>query len=148
MLLYKYPKTKKILLGLMIVYCSLALLASFKVTYSKSMATQDWRGASLFIVNNHDGEDIYYITNSETNTWRSLAANFYLKQFSNEELQAQPYVVGETKLEAPAMILFGHNHSQADAIVKEMNVLGATQSYTRETPIDIRRGSAGVYVID
>jgi uncharacterized membrane protein len=149
LLVNNYPKTRKIFFSLVVVYCSLALLVSFYSTYRKSMAQQDWLGASLFILNNHDGRNIYHITNSEKNMWRDLIANFYLKKFSNKELHAQPYVVGKTKIETPAMIIFGNvKRRKADAIESEMQALRAIQSYERETPVDIRRGDVGVFVAD
>lgn len=143
----KYPKTGKIFLSLLIVYCSLALMGSFRQTYVKSIGIDDWRGASLFIKNNHDSKNIYFIMHDKTNMWKRLVANFYLKKFSNGELNAKPYVIGKTKLELPAIILVAHlSDNQVDKLEKEIDIFAATQSYKRGIPIDFRSGSVGVYL--
>jgi len=77
--------------------------------------------------------------------WNRLVAFFYLKKFSNGELNAKPYVIGKTKLELPAVILVAHlSDNQVDKLEKEIDIFAATQSYKRRIPIDFRSGSVGV----
>lgn len=147
-LIDKYPEFGKICLGMLLLYCSLALKISFNEISNKSVGQQDWRGASLFIKNNHNGKNIYYL-GSKNNKWQYLISNFYLNKFSNSKLQAKPLYnnVDETKLNKPFMILYGPlSGSDYDKLKKEMNALGAVQSYKRGIPIDLVEGQIGVYV--
>jgi len=147
-LINKYKEFGKICLAMLLLYCSLSLKISFNEISNKSVGQQDWRGASLFIKNNHDGKNIYYL-GSETNKWQYLVSNFYLKKFSNSKLQAKPLYdnIDETKLNKPFMLLFGPlGGSDADKLKKEMNALGAVQSYKRGIPIDLVEGQIGVFV--
>ncbi len=148
-LMQSYANAKNLLLSLLIVFCSLSLLASAYKIHTKSIGIQDWRGASMFIVNNHDGRNVYFVSHGETNKWKYLISNYYLKLLSNGTLHADQYVVGDTILNSPSMVLFGHlNDYEADMLKKNMDAVGAVQSYSRGLPIDQNRGQIGVYVID
>lgn len=144
----QYPSHSKKILGVFFLFCALSLIKSVHVVHKKSTAKEDWRGASLYLIKNHQGKTIYHTAASENDSWLHLIFNFYLKKFSDGTLEATPYIIDKTILKKPAAILFGHDNLMADEIEREMTEIGAKQSYQSNTPIEIKKESVGVYVVE
>jgi hypothetical protein len=137
----KSPAYSKKILGVFLVFCVVSLYASFDTVYRKSHKGQDWRGASHYLIKNHNNKSIFHTLSlgSGVDPLRHLIVNFYLKKFSGGSLEAIPYVIDQTILDRPAAILFGHDGTTTEAFEKEMAEIGAKQSY---------KGSVGVYVFE
>jgi hypothetical protein len=143
---HKSPAYSKKILGVFLVFCVVSLYASFDTVYRKSHKGQDWRGASLYLIKNHNDKSIFHTSGSGEDPLRHLVVNFYLKKFSGGSLEAIPYVIDQTVLGRPAVVLFGHEGT-TEAFIKEMTVIGAKQSYSNINFIDIKKGSVGVYEV-
>ena len=127
------PLLKSSLLVLVCVYSSLALSASFGKLNYKANPREDWKGASQFIVKNFRGESLYFVkedyrvwvTDEESELWREMIANFYLRKESEGRLSVIPFVIGETAIKRPALILYGHNHGSFEKLSEEMKKFDA-----------------------
>lgn len=144
----QYPSHSKKILAVFFLFCALSLIKSFHVVHKKSTAKEDWRGASLYLIKNHQDKSIYHTSASENDAWLHLIFNFYLKKFSDGSIEATPYVLDKTVLDKPAAILFGHDNIMADEIERKMTEIGAKQSYKSNTPIEIKNESVGVYLVE
>jgi hypothetical protein len=145
---HKSPTYSKKILGVFLVFCSVSLYGSFDSVYRKSHTGQDWRGASLYLIKSHADKSIYITSGNKYDSWRYIVTNFYLKKFSEGSLKALPYFVDKTILDRPAAIIFGHNESEADDLEREMTEIGAKQSFRNKNPIDVKKGSVGVYILN
>lgn len=144
----QYPSHSKKILAVFFLFCALSLIKSVHVVHKKSTAKEDWRGASLYLIKNHQDKTIYHTAASENDAWLHLIFNFYLNKFSDGTIEAKPYVLDKTVLDKPAAILFGHDNLMADKIERKMTEIGAKQSYKSNTPIEIKNESVGVYVVE
>jgi len=147
------PLLKSALLVLVCVYSALALFASFGKLNYKANPREDWKGASQFIVKNFRGESLYFVkedyrmwvADEESELWREMICNFYLRKESDGRLSAIPFTIGETTIKRPAWILYGHNHGSFKKLSEEMKQLDAIQVFPSVG--DSEGHGAGVYLL-
>jgi hypothetical protein len=128
---------KHSLLALVCVYGSLALFASIGKLNYKAKPPEDWKGASQFIAKHFRGENVYFVkedyrpwvADEESELWREMICNYYLKKESGGRLIAAPFALGETAVKRPAFILYGHNQGSFKKLEEEMRQFGAVQVF-------------------
>jgi hypothetical protein len=139
------------------VFGLLALIASYAGVSAKASAFQDWKGAAKSLVENASGRHLYFvlnpafISNPPEISWgkqRELLANFYIKRASHNRLHARPYVIGQTIIEKPALVLFGHNQAEFENLRREMEKLGAVQIFPTSKLDRSHWSVAGVYLVE
>jgi len=148
-----FPIFKIPLLVLVCVYGSLALFASFGKLNDKANPQEDWKGASQFIVKNFRGENLYFVkedyrlwvADEESELWREMICNFYLRKESGGRLSAIPFTIGETAIKKPALILYGHNHGSFKKLSEEMKQFEAIQVFPFSG--DSKGYATGVYLL-
>ena len=130
-------KCTHVLLVVVCMYSALALKKSFDEVTHRANPDENWKEASQFIVKNFQGEHVYFTTEdyhgwSENNvdrSWREKIATFYLRKDSGGRFFALPYVIGETSLQRPALILWGHNPLSMEKLSEEMKKFDAIRAF-------------------
>jgi membrane protein implicated in regulation of membrane protease activity len=131
------PKLKHLLLVVVCVYSALALKTSFNEVTHRANPDENWKEASQFIVKTFRGEHVYFTTedyhvwseNDVDRSWREKIATFYLRKDSGGRFFAVPYVIGETSLQRPALILWGHNPLSMEKLSEEMKKFDAIRVF-------------------
>jgi hypothetical protein len=141
-----FPRTKNFILALLFAFCVERLITGYNDLNSKSLGQQNWKGASIVLVENANNKHIYYTTN-RTRYWRQLIANFYINKLSNGKLVAKEYVVGKTMINRPALIIFGHENN-IDLLMTEMKKINASQIFEGYDPSFMGGGAAGVFLVE
>jgi hypothetical protein len=86
-----------------------------------------------------------WVADEESELWREMICNFYLRKESDGRLSAIPFTIGETTIKRPAWILYGHNHGSFKKLSEEMKQLDAIQVFPSVG--DSEGHGAGVYLL-
>ncbi len=141
-----FPRLQSPVLFLLSVFSLVALLNSYEAVAAKT-SYQDWKGTSEFMVENAQGRKLYFVTEHGWSKQFELVANFYIKKASHHRLHATAYVVGETIIEKPALVLFGQETDQNfENLQQEMKKLGGMLAFPKL--YDGGGYTPGVYAVD
>lgn len=112
LLAQRFPKARNLILAALLAVAVLSLYSAYRSVLLKASAQQDWKGAIQAAMVNVDGRSVYLLTHGGT-------VFHYLDLYAGRHVVVKPYVPGETKIEVPALLMFGNIKEQELERVRE-----------------------------